>query len=148
METLLSNYSITDIVVLGVLIFEAIKKLIDYLDWGNKKLNKYSKKRLEKEQWIAAVKQGQKDIDNIKQQMELLLQSDRDQLKAYLTQAHHHFYHEAHWIDGFHLECCEKCFADYEAEGGNSFIARFMDDLRSLPNYPPEMNNDLTEEEK
>ena len=36
-------------------------------------------------------------------------------------------------IDDFSLDCIEKRFAHYQDEGGNSFIAALMAEIRALP---------------
>ena len=52
----------------------------------------------------------------------MLIESDKDSIRSYITKEHHYFYGEQQWIDNFSLDCIERRFKHYEDEGGNSFI--------------------------
>ena len=56
----------------------------------------------------------------------MLIESDKDDIKAYITREHHFFCYEQGWIDDFSLDCLEKRYAHYKIEGGNTFIDGFM----------------------
>ena len=73
----------------------------------------------------------------MKDKIDMLIESDKDDIKAYITSKHHHFCYEQKWIDDFSLDCLERRYAHYTEEGGNSFIKSFMEELRSLPKSPP-----------
>lgn len=57
----------------------------------------------------------------------MLIDSDRDDIKSYITREHHYFCYQKGWIDDFSLDCCERRYKHYSDEGGNSFIGQFMD---------------------
>lgn len=66
----------------------------------------------------------------------ILLESDKEDIKAYVTEKHHFYIHQG-WIDDFTLECIEKRFQCYKEEDGNSFVENLVNDLRKLPRQPP-----------
>ena len=71
-------------------------------------------------------------IEKIIDAIELLTQSDKDDIKAWITEKHHYFCYEKGQIDDYSLDCIEKRYSHYKDEGGNSFIDDLMNDLRSL----------------
>lgn len=68
----------------------------------------------------------------------MLIDSDKDDIKSYITREHHYFCYQIGWIDDFSLDCLEKRYRHYADEGGNSFIEGFMDELRALPKQAPQ----------
>ena len=89
-------------------------------------------------------------LKDLSDKIDMLINSDKDSIKAYITQRHHWFCYEKGWIDDFSLDCLEKRYQHYEDEGGNSFIGYFMDELRALPKkqgtMPPILPRNPTEE--
>ena len=77
-------------------------------------------------------------IQELAKKIDILIESDKDDIKAYITKEHHKFCYDKKWIDDFSLDCLERRYKHYEDEGGNSFIGGFMQELRSLPKHPPE----------
>ena len=75
-------------------------------------------------------------MESIQSKMDLLIESDKDDIKAWITEKHHFYCYQQKYIDDYTLDCLEKRFTRYEAEGGNSFIHNLMDDLRELPRKP------------
>ena len=71
----------------------------------------------------------------------MLIHSDKDAIKSYITRQHHYFCYDKRWIDDFSLDCIERRYQHYTEEGGNSFIAGFIEELRSLPKEPPKKRN-------
>ena len=67
----------------------------------------------------------------------LLIDSDKDSIKSFITDRHHHFCYDKKWIDDYSLDCIEKRYKHYTDEGGNSFIHDLMKELRALPKQPP-----------
>ena len=89
-------------------------------------------------------------LKDLSDKIDMLINSDKDSIKAYITQRHHWFCYDKGWIDDFSLDCLEKRYQHYEDEGGNSFIGSFMDELRALPkkqgSLPPVLPQNPTEE--
>ena len=140
---LLSTYSLEQILVFIIMLSLAIKGGVDFYDWVKKRLNttiidrENQNKRKEEiteniDKLFEMQKEQSKAIDNLTKSVDLLLRSDRDDIKAWITQQHHHYCYELKYIDDFSLDCIEKRYTHYKAEGGNSFIEDLMTDLRSL----------------
>ena len=66
----------------------------------------------------------------------LLTESDRDDIKGWIVNQYHHFCENQKWIDDFSMDVLEKRYSHYKKEGGNSYIAELMDQLRALPRHP------------
>lgn len=151
MLNLLEHYSGTQILIFVVLLGLAIKSVVTFFDWAyarlkqifNKETNQLTKEE-ELEQRLShgsnimkSLQQQQKETDqilkNLTQKINLLIDSDRDDIRSYITREHHYFCYTKGWIDDFSLDCLEKRFQHYAQEGGNSFIQGFMNDLRKLP---------------
>lgn len=148
MLSLLSSYSLIEIITFIIVLAIAIKEVIGYFDWGKNKIDKEVGRRIQKSKNKDALEERLKkydeDISALKEQNEiisnniqLLLASDRDDIKAWITSQHHHFCYELKYIDNFNRDCLEKRYGHYVEEGGNSFIENFMKELRALPDYPP-----------
>lgn len=90
------------------------------------------------------IEQNREALDSLKESVHLLLASDKDDIKAWITEKHHYFVYELKYIDDYSLDCIEKRYAHYKDEGGNSFVADLMRDIRSLPkvNQPIVHNQD------
>lgn len=154
MLDLLKEYSVSQILILLVFIAIAIKEVIQFIDWAKqrtlravnestssieliKKIEEKDKEQDQKiEQILEAQKNSSENIDLILQQVQSLIKSDRDAIKAYITKEHHYFCYEARWIDDYNLDCLEKRYQRYVEEGGNSFIESLMEEVRALPRRP------------
>ena len=62
-----------------------------------------------------------------------MVESDKDDIKAWITEKHHFYCYEKRHIDDYSLDCIEKRYAHYQDEGGNSFVEDLMKDIRKLP---------------
>ena len=72
-------------------------------------------------------------IERIEKSIDLLLASDKDDIKAWITQQHHYFCYQLGYIDDYNLDCIEKRYGHYKDEGGNSFVHGLMEEIRALP---------------
>ena len=153
---LLEHYTASEIFTFIIILAISIKGLIQFYDWAhdrilqlfNKEHNKLNAKEQieqkinENSKMMTQLEKNQKATDDLiallAAKVDLLIESDKDAIKAYITQQHHYFCYQKGWIDDFSLDCIEKRYQHYQDEGGNSFIAGFMNDLRDLPTYPPE----------
>ena len=143
MHDLLTNYSLEQIIMFVVILALALKGLIDFYDWAKKRFNAITTKEHLKLNEKASIKEDidklyqiqvtqNESIDKLTQSVNLLLRSDKDEIKAWITEKHHYFCYEVKHIDDYSLDCIERRYAHYLAEGGNSFVADLMSDLRSL----------------
>ena len=76
-------------------------------------------------------------LEKLSEKIDMLIDSDKDDIKSFITREHHFFCYQKKWVDDFSLDCIEKRYSHYKEEGGNSFITGFMNDLRALPHNPP-----------
>lgn len=135
---LLKQFSLTEIVIFIILLGSAIKGFSSFLDWLNEKgvkifKNKYQKPK-ETEETLKEIIQA---IQDLKGDVQLLMQSDKDSIKAFITKQHHYFCYQEKEIDDQSLDCIEKRYAHYKDQGGNSYIDTLMSELRALPKSLP-----------
>lgn len=155
MIDLFNTYSLGEIVSFVVTFALATKGLVTFWDWAvdriKRALNKQTQKEKERrileekiernEQKILEVSRKQeesnKSLNKLAKSIDILIQSDKDAIKSYITKEHHYYCYEQKWIDDYTLDCIEKRYVHYQDEGGNSFIEDLMEELRELPKQPP-----------
>lgn len=155
MLELLNNYSVSEILTFLVIFALAFKSVVSFWDWGidriNKALNKETIKQKEKDLIQERLDKGNNNfkilfdsqnkqnekIEKLMDMMNILIASDKDDIKSFITREHHYFCYQKGWIDDYSLDCIEKRYKHYLKEGGNSFIQGFMEDMRKLPKRPP-----------
>ena len=166
MLDLLAAFSVQQIIVYSIMLLFAIKGIIDlvayFKELYDKKFNKdYSvKKQTEtlEEHYTHCIEQHQESVkmyeslenkiddwtqsvdvkfDKIEDKLGLLMQSDMHDIKGWIVEKHHILMKQG-WVDDFTMDTLEKRYSDYKAEGGNSYVETLMNDLRRLPQYPPE----------
>lgn len=151
MGQLLAKYSITEIVVFVVILGFAIKELVTFFDWAHSRLRSKFDKEDEHEEikeqlntvvsrinniethFTTMINENRIKYDEMQQSIDLLIASDKDDIKAWITAQHHLFVYEYKCIDDYSLDCIEKRYSHYTAEGGNSFIETLMNEIRALP---------------
>ena len=162
MVELLTSYSLTEILVFLVLLGVAFKSVSTFIDWLRNKRNTDALKdmkpeKLEQEiaheaeerkkqiQEVEAKHQEQvteiksqigevaTQVSNLTGKIDLLVESDKDDIKAFITREYHYFCGQQGWIDDYSMDCIEKRYMHYIAEHGNSFVEQLMDSLRALP---------------
>lgn len=150
MEQLFSNYSFKQIFLFVIILTIAIKEFIVLLDWFNERINRkvdkdrkttYIEKELhkqieKKELQIVALQQSEKrikeSIQDLNKKINILIQSDQNDIRAWITAQHHKFMEKGS-IDYYSFECISKRYEDYKEQGGNTFIDHFMEEIKSLP---------------
>lgn len=157
MKTLLENYSLTEIVVFVILFALALKEALTLVDWFRARfktqydkdkqeekererlegeiedLNKFYDEKKKVDDGFEAINRA---IDLINENIAMLIDSDKESIKAYITERHHHFVYDQGWIDDYSMDCIERRFSIYEKEHGNSFVEDLMCELRTLPHRP------------
>lgn len=151
----LSEYSFAEFLVFALIFILAIKEGINFIDWIKTRFSKATNKALqakkehdkieeeiedlnsEKEVFDHEFKEAEDRFKKIEESIEMLIDSDKEDIKAFITLQHHKFVYEQEWIDDYSMECLEKRFAIYEREHGNSFVLGLMNELRALPKRPP-----------
>ena len=77
-------------------------------------------------------------FEKINDRIDMLIESDKEGIKSYITEKHHFFVYTQEWIDDYSMECLERRFSVYKQEHGNSFVEGLMNEIRALPKQPPE----------
>jgi hypothetical protein len=152
---LLKNYSVGEIIIFIVLLALAVKEVVSFIDWTSSRLKlKFTKDNTEEQNIIEIKEQitqlsvqlsdyAQGFNNHIKEYNQkhqelcdaiaLLTESDKDDIKAWITEKHHYFVYEKGYIDDYNLDCMEKRFKHYVDEKGNSFAEDLMNEVRALP---------------
>ena len=96
--------------------------MVSFIDWLKNKNNEVAKKTQTSVQIIEDIEKHEQEIDEINssikdltKKIDILIDSDKDAIKAYITKEHHYFCYERGWIDDYSLDCIEKRYEHYEA---------------------------------
>lgn len=156
MAEFLQSYSLSEILIFLVMFAVAFKGVVSFFDWGIERLRKVFKKEQQKEDVHNSLKEAinntniqikdlvgsqnemVRELKDIKLNIQLLAEADQADIKAWITEKHHHFCYEKKYIDDYNLDCIEKRYHYYQLEGGNSFVADLMKEIRALPKQPIE----------
>ena len=140
---LFSQFNLGQILIIIILLGLSAKGVITFFDWVKERLYKLSNKQLKSKKTNEQIKDQEETINNLKKDVEkiqksidTLIESDKENIKAWITEKHHYYCYEKKYIDDYTLDCLERRFTRYEEEGGNSFVHNLMDDLRDLPRKP------------
>ena len=147
MAELITNYSWSEIILFVIAFAAAIKGVVTFWDWGKDRLRKVYDKEDKIEEIKSLIVENIKqmnefsniqaqtidEIQHLKENITNLTASDKDDIKAWITEKHHHFCYDIKYIDDYSLDCIEKRYAHYVDEGGNSFISTLMEEIRNLP---------------
>ena len=140
---LFSQFSLGQILIIIILLGLSAKGVVTFFDWVKERLYKLSNKQLKSKKANEQIKNQEETINNLKKDVEkiqnsidTLIESDEENIKAWITEKHHYYCYEKKYIDDYTLDCLERRFTRYEEEGGNSFVHNLMDDLRDLPRKP------------
>lgn len=149
-----ADYSLKDVLILITLCCIASKSIYDFCKWIKSVADEYAKgehskskkedsiqERFNKEERdIQVLKKNQDEfrtsLEGIQASVDLLVRSDKNDIKAWLTEKHHFYCYEQGWIDDFNLDCCERRFECYTEEHGNTFVEQLMEEIRALPRKP------------
>ena len=147
MLDLLSKYSIGEILIFIIIFSLGIKQAIELKDWFKSKLkkntdeviseqerNKVIDKKLE--QYDKALNNINDYIEKFNNQLNILINSDKDDIKSSIVEKHHYFCYTQKWIDDYSMDCLERRYAHYVEENGNSYVESLMEQLRALPRAP------------
>ena len=137
---LFSQFNLGQILIIIILLGLSAKGVITFFDWVKERLYKLSNKQLKSKKANEQIKNQEETINNLKKDVEkiqksidTLIESDKENIKAWITEKHHYYCYEKKYIDDYTLDCLEKRFSHYEVEGGNSFVHNLMEELRALP---------------
>ena len=77
-----------------------------------------------------------KRFEAVEKRLDDLTESDKNDIKSWITEQYQKFYVNQGWIDAYSADTIDHRYADYKKEGGNSFIDTLMERLHSLPMDP------------
>ena len=137
MLSLLNNYSLTEITIFIVTLAFAIKGIVDFCDWAKKRIKEpidktYSEKEV-RTKMLNTLESHNQQIEKMSKAIDILIASDKDDIKSWITEKHHYFCYELGYIDDYNYQCIEARYKHYKEEDGNTFIDSFMEDIRALP---------------
>lgn len=137
MLDLIKSYSMTEIATFIILLALAIKGVIDFYDWAKGRIKKpidkeYNEQEMQKKVFDTLTSHNEQ-IDKMSKAITILINSDKDDIKAWITEKHHYFCYELGYIDDYNFQCIEARYQHYKEEKGNTFIDSFMEDIRALP---------------
>lgn len=151
---LFNKYSISELIIFLVIFCLAVKEIVNLIDWAKERFGKNINKEIEEKEKEKDIQRQLDDIvtenktikdtlnalenqmNKLAERVNLLISSDKDDIKAYITERHHFFCYKQEWIDDYSLDCLEKRYEHYKAEGGNSFVLDLMNEIRRLPKQP------------
>lgn len=151
MNDLLTQYTPIDIIIFLVVFLTALKTFGVTLEWLWERVSRIFKKQQVEEkqneefqshiqtseqqikQLFEMHAKTEQNLDKIIDSIQLLINSDKDDIKAWITEKHHYYCYEKKHIDDYSLDCIEKRYTHYRNEGGNSFVEDLMKDIRRLP---------------
>ena len=143
MLELFNQFTLQQIIVFIILLALAIKGCVSFFDWMTgknkdiaKKMNKSIEIQTNIEKHTYQIQNIKDSISSLTSKIDLLVMSDRDAIKAFITRQHHYFCYQKKWIDDYSLDCIERRYVHYKEEQGNSFIDGLMEELRNLPKKP------------
>lgn len=137
MLDLLKSYSLTEIIIFIIMLAFAIKGVVDFYDWAKKRIKEpvdkaYSDKEIQKKV-LDTLESHNEQIEKMSKAIDILIASDKDDIKSWITEKHHYFCYDLGYIDDYNLQCIEARYKHYKEEDGNTFIDGFMADIRALP---------------
>ena len=149
MRDLLSRYSLSEIALFVFLLLVSVKDILQFFDWFQNRIKQIYDKHHHRDEIEGTVVDLNESYENtlhkvnnsfndINDKIKMLIESDKEDIKSFITSQHHHFVYEKGWIDDYSMECIEKRFAIYEQEHGNSFVKGLMLEIRALPKRPPD----------
>ena len=131
---LLKNFSLIEIIIFVILLLSSVKGIITFFDWlTNKGIEIFIKYYQKPKELQITIQRMSTTLDQLTKKVNMLIDSDKDDIKAYITRQHHYFMYQKGWIDDYSLDCIEKRYSHYQDEGGNSFIGSLMQQIRDLP---------------
>jgi ABC-type multidrug transport system fused ATPase/permease subunit len=151
MKELLETFSLEQTILFVVLLCFAIKEIITFADWATSRVNSQVKKANNYEELKDQIQElnttlienlneihtlmsaSKENQEKMQATIDLLIESDKDDIKSWITEKHHYFCYEKGYIDDYNLDCMEKRYKHYISEHGNSFVGELMNEVRALP---------------
>lgn len=142
-QELFEQFDLTTIVLILLLAFFLVLEVSQGIDYFRKKNKNKNDEYQDKEKRITnleilehnsenTIQKIKNDLDEVKKNINLLIISDKDDIRSWITDKYHYFINLG-YIDDFSLDCLERRFKSYKQEGGNTYVDSMMEELRALP---------------
>lgn len=136
MVELLSTYNGTQIILLLFIVAIATKEAIDLIEYFKKKIKRRVVGAVSEEKSLEDLNKSILELQIMLQKtndkVDILMASDKDDIKSWLVHEWRHFQSAPNELDEFAMDCLEKRYSHYKEEGGNTYIDTIMDDLRTI----------------
>ena len=126
MIELLGAYSIKDIIVFIFIIAVAIKEARQLWLYYKKARDENYENDHKDENQDECIKKNQQTIEKLSKSMALLIESDKDGIKAWIVSKYHQFKEQPEQLDDIEWDLLNKRFNHYKDQGGNSYIKDLM----------------------
>lgn len=126
MIELLGAYSIKDIIIFIFMIAAAIKEARQLRIYYKKARDESYENDHKDETQDEYIKENQQTIEKLSKSMALLIESDKDGIKAWIVSKYHQFREHPEQLDDIEWDLLNKRFNHYKEQGGNSYIEDLM----------------------
>ena len=126
MIELLGAYSIKDIIIFIFMIAVAIKEARQLWIYYKKVRDENYKNDHKDETQDEYIKKNQQTREKLSKSMALLIESDKDGIKAWIVSKYHQFKEHPEQLDDIEWDLLNKRFNHYKEQGGNSYIEDLM----------------------
>ena len=132
MLELFATYSVGQIIVFIIILLLAIKEFFSLIDFFNNRAKSLFDREKKKQENDVALQELVKKMDEISARVNLLTESDKDDIRGWIVEKYHYCQSLDMPIDSFTMDTIEKRYQHYKDEGGNSYITHIMEELRSM----------------
>lgn len=127
-----------------------LKKTVEGIDEQMKKTTEETDEKMEElsqklERREIENTAASKHVEEMGEMITLLVESDKDQIKSYITSEYHKWMAKE-YIDIYAMATIEGIFTNYRKEKGNSFVEGLVRELRKLPKRT-EIENPVMDEQ-
>ena len=132
MLELFTTYSVGQIIIFIIILLLAIKEFFSLIDFLNSRAKSLFDREKKKQENDVSLQELVKKMDEISARLDLLTESDKDDIRGWIVEKYHYCQSLDMPIDSFTMDTIEKRYQHYKDEGGNSYISHIMEELRSM----------------
>lgn len=131
MLNLFNQYSLEEIIIFVILLVFAIKEFFQLKDFFSGRMCLAVERQQIMEKYDKVIQEVITKINNIEERLELLTESDRDDIKSWLIERRDFYRQNPDLpVSTYMMDTIEKRYYIYKQEGGNSFVDEIMTELR------------------
>lgn len=132
MLELFATYSVGQIIIFIIILLLAIKEFFSLIDFFKNRAKSLFDREKKKQENDVSLQELVKKMDEISARLNLLTESDKDDIRGWIVEKYHYCQSIDMPIDSFTMDTIEKRYQHYKDEGGNSYITHIMEELRSM----------------